>query len=275
METLEEKEQNLRRVLAAYGKIAIAFSGGVDSTLLLKIAHEVLGDQVIALSCQIAMSPRDEILRAHRFCDDSGIQYFICSPDVLSIDGVRANDQDRCYYCKRALFCSMIDVAKEQGFSIIADGTNVDDLSDYRPGRRALIELNVRSPLLEAGFTKQDIRDLSRKLGLPTWNMQSNACLATRVPFGERLSVELLSRIDSAEQQLHALGFTQVRVRAHGPVARIEVDPLEFGLLVSEPLKSKIVQAIKACGFTFTSVDLEGFRSGSLNRLVDEELFHG
>lgn len=265
MESLSEKELHLRSVLKEHKKLAIAFSGGVDSTLLLKIAAEELHDNVIAVSAKVPMTSAEDFRLACDFCKELGINHEVCEPDVLSIPEVKSNDSKRCYFCKSVLFSAMKDRAASLGFSVIADGTNTDDLGDYRPGLQALEELEVVSPFLEAGFSKEDIRVLSKQLGLSTWNKQSNACLATRVPYGSTLDVELLALIDRCEQKLHSCGFSQARLRVQDKLARIEVNPQDFELLISDDVRSDVVAFLKNQGFAYVTLDLEGFRSGSMN----------
>ena len=265
MASLSEKELYLRSYLRKQNMLAIAFSGGVDSTLLLKLAAEELGDKVIAVSAKLPMTSADDFRLACDFCKELGIKQVVCQPDVLSIPEVSSNDPKRCYFCKKALFTAMKTQAEEQGFFVIADGTNTDDLGDYRPGLLALEELEVVSPFLEAGFSKEDIRVLSKQLGLSTWNKQSNACLATRVPYGSTLDVELLALIDRCEQKLHSCGFSQARLRVQDKLARIEVNPQDFELLISDDVRSDVVAFLKNQGFAYVTLDLEGFRSGSMN----------
>lgn len=278
MDGIEKKYALLRESLSHFNSLAIAFSGGVDSTLLLTVAHEVLGSHVVAISCLAPMVPAAEAKATQHFCAERGIKQLICYPDVLSVPEFRTNQTDRCYYCKKFLFNTMIQKAQEAGFPVIADGTNVDDTKDYRPGMKALHELNVVSPLLDAGFTKNDIRLLSRKLNLQTWNTQSNACLATRFPYNTELSVQDLSRVDEAEAFLHRMGFEKVRVRVYQAnnecFARIEIDPTildnadQFVKLFGDGKRATIVHRLKALDFDQVTLDLQGFRSGSMNESI-------
>ncbi len=268
MVSLHDKELRLRTLLRSYSKLAIAFSGGVDSTLLLSLAAEELPGSVIAVTSRVPMTSAKEFEEAKLFCEEQGVNQLICTPDVLSLDQVKMNSPKRCYYCKTMLFFSMKEAAAENGYSIIADGTNVDDLADYRPGMKAIKELGVVSPFLEAGFTKKDIRDLSLQRSLSTWNKQSNACLATRIPYGQELSYDLLSRIDQAEELLHILGFTNVRLRVHNDVARIEIGLDQFTKLLDDSVRESIIEQVKDLGFSYITLDLEGFRTGSMNTEV-------
>lgn len=268
MVSLQDKELRLRTLLRSYSKLAIAFSGGVDSTLLLSLAAEELPGSVIAVTSRVPMTSAKEFEEAKLFCEEQGVKQLICTPDVLSLDQVKMNNPKRCYYCKTMLFSSMMEAAAENGYSIIADGTNVDDLADYRPGMKAIKELGVVSPFLEAGFTKKDIRDLSLQRSLSTWNKQSNACLATRIPYGQELTYDLLSRIDQAEELLHTLGFTNVRLRVHNDVARIEIGLDQFIKILDDSVRELIIKQVKDLGFSYITLDLEGFRTGSMNTEV-------
>lgn len=265
MVSLQDKELRLRSQLHSYSKLAIAFSGGVDSTLLLSLAAEELPGNVIAVTSHVPMTSAKEFEEAKSFCEVRGVEQLICNPEVLSLDQVKMNSPKRCYYCKSMLFSSMKEAAAEKGYSVIADGTNVDDLADYRPGMKAIKELNVVSPFLEVGFTKKDIRDLSLQLSLPTWNKQSNACLATRIPYGQELTYDLLSRIDQAEDFLHSLGFVNVRLRVHDDIARIEVGPEQIPKLIDSQVRELVISNLKDLGFNYITLDLEGFRTGSMN----------
>ena len=266
-----ERLTQLKAKLAAGGSIAIAFSGGVDSTFLAAVAREVLGDNMLAITVQGHAAPHKEIERTRAFCQERGIEHVVIGFDELSVPQFAANTPDRCYHCKKALFTQMLDVAHAHGIAILADGTNKDDEGDYRPGMRALVELGIASPLREAGFTKEQIRALSREMGLPSWNMPSAACLASRFAYGEAITEEKLRRVELAEDYLHGLGIMQLRVRVHGTdgeIARIEVPQAQIGQLVQEDTREALVNHLRSLGFTYVSLDLQGFRSGAMNEVL-------
>ena len=265
-EEIREKLENLRASIARSGPLAVAFSSGVDSTLLLKVAADVLGGGVIAVTARSRSFPERESREAAQFCTELGVKQIFTDVDQLSIEGFRENPPDRCYICKKELFGTMMAAAAEQGFSKVAEGSNMDDLGDYRPGLRAISELGVLSPLREAGLYKAEIREISRELGLPTWKKQSFACLATRFMYGEHITDEKLERVDRAEQLLMDLGFGQLRVRIHGEdgkLARIEIMPEEFEKLLA--CREEIVREFKKFGFEYTAMELAGYRMGSMN----------
>lgn len=265
---LEEKDQKLREILRDCGSLAVAFSGGVDSSFLLKTAHEVLGERVLALTVDSVFVPRSEIEEAAAFCQAYGIRQKSLYVDVLSIPRVGGNPPDRCYYCKHALFSLMQREAAAAGIMVLAEGSNLDDSGDYRPGMRAIAELGIRSPLREAELTKLEIRELSRRMGLPSWDKPSMACLASRVAYGEVLSGEKLRAVESSELLLRSLGLRQCRVRVHGTLARIEVPPQDFGLIMDEKNRRLILEKLRVYGFPYVSLDLAGFRSGSMNEVL-------
>lgn len=259
----EEKEKKLAVLLGKCMPLAIAFSGGVDSTYLLHKAALAGKGKVTALIMKTPSVPERELDEAVAFCKSRGISFFVLPADPFSAAGFRENGRDRCYICKHFLFSALLEKAKEEGISFVADGTNADDRKEFRPGLRALKELDIRSPLAEAGLTKKEIRELSEKEGLPTWNKPSFSCLATRFPYGEELTVEKLRRTEAAENLLAELGFTQRRVRVHGNLARIEVLPAEIPLLLER--RDMISSRLEELGFLYTTVDLKGFRSGSMD----------
>ena len=259
----EEKEKKLAVLLEKCMPLAIAFSGGVDSTYLLHKAALAGKEKVTALIMKTPSVPERELDEAVAFCKSRGISFFVLPADPFSAAGFKENGRDRCYICKHFLFSALLEKAKEEGIPFVADGTNADDRKEFRPGLRALKELDIRSPLAEAGLTKKEIRELSEKEGLPTWNKPSFSCLATRFPYGEELTVEKLRRTEAAENLLAELGFTQRRVRVHGNLARIEVLPTEIPLLLER--RDMISSRLEELGFLYTTVDLKGFRSGSMD----------
>ena len=259
----EEKEKKLVVLLEKCMPLAVAFSGGVDSTYLLHKAALAGKEKVTALIMKTPSVPKRELDEAVTFCKSRGISFFVLSADPFSAAGFRENGRDRCYICKHFLFSTLLEKAKEERIPFVADGTNADDRKEFRPGLRALKELDIRSPLAEAGLTKKEIRELSEKEGLPTWNKPSFSCLVTRFPYGEELTVEKLRRTEAAENLLAELGFTQRRVRVHGNLARIEVLPAEIPLLLER--RDMISSRLEELGFLYTTVDLKGFRSGSMD----------
>lgn len=259
----EEKEKKLAVLLEKCMPLAVAFSGGVDSTYLLHEAVKAGKEKVTALIMKTPSVPERELDEAVTFCKSRGISFFVLPADPFSAAGFRENGRDRCYICKHFLFSALLEKVKEEGIPFVADGTNADDRKEFRPGLRALKELDIRSPLAEAGLTKKEIRELSEKEGLPTWNKPSFSCLATRFPYGEELTVEKLRRTEAAENLLAELGFTQRRVRVHGNLARIEVLPAEIPLLLER--RDMISSRLEELGFLYTTVDLKGFRSGSMD----------
>lgn len=267
--TLQQKYTKLTRILKEIGTAAIAFSGGVDSTLLLKVASDTLGPgNVLALTAVAPIIPEFEIEQSKKLAQTFGVIHRLISNQALEDPEFVKNSPQRCYHCKRAIFSRFFDELKLFGFNVLLDGSNVDDMSDFRPGHQALKELNVRSPLLEAGLTKQDIRDLSKQLELPTWNMQALACLATRFPYGTPITLEKLENIERCENWLRQHAFNNYRVRCHDRLARIEIAPEDFHRIIDDATRKELVRTFKSCGFDYVSLDLEGYRSGSMNEVL-------
>jgi len=262
------KQENLKTILENLGSVAVAFSGGVDSTFLLKTAHDLLGDRVLAVTVRSPFYPNREFNEASQFVRAEGIEHVVIDFDELSIEGFSQNPPNRCYLCKSALFSLIRQIAHERNIPHIAEGSNADDVHDYRPGMQAIAELGILSPLREADLSKNEIRQLSQELGLPTWNKMSFACLASRFPYGEEITKERLTMIDAAEQFLWDAGFRQVRVRFHGNLVRIETDAAGIQRLLSESLRETIDHRFKELGFTYVSLDLQGYRTGSMNETL-------
>jgi len=268
---LEAKDKRLRDFLEGYGSLVVAFSGGLDSSLLLAVAHDVLGDRMLAVTAVSPIYPRRERAAAEALARALGVRFLqIETGDVARAD-FAANPPERCYLCKRELFGKLREIARKEKMAYVADGANADDLNDYRPGMRAARELGVVSPLVEAGLTKEDIRALSKRLGLATWDKASSACLASRIPYGEPITREKLAMIEAAEEFLEALGFRQVRVRHHGKVARIEVAPDEIERLASAAVRERVVHKLREIGYHYVCLDAEGYRTGSLNEVLPRD----
>ena len=266
--TIHDKYRVLQENLKALGSVAVAFSSGVDSTFLLKAAQEALDDKVIAVTASSCSFPKRELEEAKAFCEKNGICQIIVESEELDIDGFRQNPKNRCYLCKHELFEKIWEIAKENGMNAVAEGSNMDDNGDYRPGLIAVKELGVSSPLRQAEFSKAEIRELSKEMGLPTWDKQSFACLSSRFVYGETINEKKLGMVDRAEQLLLDLGFHQVRVRIHGEMARIELLPSEFGKFMEESCRTKVYDYLKKLGFTYVTLDLGGYRTGSMNETL-------
>jgi uncharacterized protein len=258
----------LKAYLNNLNSVAIAFSSGVDSTFLLKVAHDVLGDQVVAVTARSCSFPVRELKEAEEFCRKEGIRHIIVDSEELDIEGFRHNPRNRCYLCKHELFTKIIAIAQENHLAYVAEGSNMDDNGDYRPGLKAVAELHVVSPLRYVGLYKEEIRQLSKELGLTTWNKQSFACLSSRFVYGEEISPEKLSMVDKAEQLLLDLGFTQLRVRIHGTIARIEVGQDEILRLAAPEIRRQVSEALHGLGFSYVTLDMDGYQTGSMNRTL-------
>ena len=268
MDALHEKKLKLEEYLKELGSIAVAYSSGVDSTFLLKVAKDVLKDNVIAVTARSASFPKRELDEATEFCKKEGIRQLFVDIDEMSIEGFRKNPVNRCYYCKHEVFTRITEAAVNCGIKYVAEGSNIDDNGDYRPGLKAVEELGIKSPLRYAGLTKSEIRALSKELGLPTWEKPSFACLASRFVYGEAITEEKLGMVDRAEQMLLDLGFKQFRVRVHGNIARIEVLPEEISKLMEETVRSVVYKRFKEIGFDYVTMDMAGYRTGSMNETL-------
>ena len=267
------KYQRLRAILEEMGDVAVGYSGGVDSTLLLKVASEVLGSRSLAVIGRSETYPTREFEEAVRLAGTIGARYLVVTTEETDNLKFQENPPDRCYFCKTELFGKLAQIAREQGIRNIADGTIVDDMGDFRPGMRAKSEKQVRSPLLEASFSKNDVRELSRHLDLPTWDKPAFACLSSRFPYGTGITRENLTRVDRAETLLRDEGFRFFRVRFHDErTARIEVGPQEIGRLLDDALRERIVSRLKELGFIYVTLDLQGYRTGSMNEALPEDV---
>lgn len=264
----ESKEQKLNELLRSFGSVIIAFSGGTDSAYLAYVASVALGERAIAVTGDSASYPTFQRELADQITAKFGIRHEIVFTEEFDDLNYTSNPPNRCYYCKSELYTKLDQLARERGIEVICDGTNADDVGDYRPGRQAARELGVRSPLLECGLSKSDIRELSLRAGLQTWNEPASACLSSRVPYGQVVTIEKLSMVDKAEIALKKLGFRQVRVRHHGDVARIEVAKEELPRALDPAMAHRMSAALKALEFKYVTLDLDGYRTGSLNEAL-------
>jgi len=249
--------------------VIVAYSGGVDSTLLLKIAHDVLGEKAIAITSVSASFPKNELDEARNIANIIGTKHVLIDGHELEDQRYTQNPQNRCYFCKQNVYTHMVEYSLQHGYQYILDGTNADDLNDHRPGRQAALEKGLRSPLMEAGLTKADIRTLAQQFGLPNWNKPSAACLSSRIPYGTPIEVSVLHQIEQAENLLHHMGFSQVRVRFHNQIARLELETKDFSVALEKRLE--ITAGLKALGFSYITLDLNGFRSGSMNEVLKKD----
>jgi uncharacterized protein len=270
--TLKDKHESLQKILKDLGQVVVAYSGGVDSTFLLKAAVDTLGAaNVVACTSVGPAEPGNQYERARQAAENIGVRLMVIEAGEMEDPKFTANNPDRCFHCKSSLCHKLLDVARERGFEHVVFGTNYDDLDDYRPGNQAIKAFGVRSPLAEAGLTKEEIRQLSRQAGLPTADQPASPCLASRLPYGLEVTERRLQQIDQAESFLRSLGFVEFRVRHHDTIARIEVRGQDISKLSAEPVRTKVVEKLKSLGFRFITVDLQGFRTGSLNEALSPE----
>jgi len=266
---LKTKTEKLKKIFRTMGRVLVAYSGGVDSTLLLKVAKDSLGEgSVLAVTALSPLYPERELAGVKKLIQTLGVRHLLIESNELEIAGFSKNPPNRCYYCKKELFGELLHLAEKESIPFIVEGSTLDDDKDHRPGRIAIQELGIRSPLKEALFTKKDVRELSRELSLPTWDKPSFACLASRFPYGEEITPEGLRMVDDAEDFLFSLGFKQVRVRHYQNLARIEILQEEMGRLMEGALREKVVSHLKGVGFKYVTLDLQGFRSGSMNEVL-------
>ena len=267
---VEEKLTKLKEIINTLDSVVVAFSGGVDSTLVTKVCYDVLKDNAMAVTARSETYPDFEFKEAQKLAREIGIKHLVIDTSELAIEGFANNPPERCYFCKTELFGKLKDIAKEHGFLNVADGANLDDTKEFRPGLQASKELHVRSPLKEAGLAKKDIREVSKMLNLPNWNKPAYACLSSRFPYGQSITEEKISMVSEAEKYLRGLGLIQFRVRHHETIARIEVLPEDIHILTNSPAREELAAKFKKIGFTYVTLDLEGYRSGSMNEILSE-----
>jgi len=265
----EQKLQLLKETIRELGSLAVAFSGGVDSTFLVKVAHDILGDKCVAVTARSSTYPLREFNEASEFARQENITHVIVDSEELDIEGFAQNPINRCYFCKHELFSKIWDVARERNIRNVADGSNIDDLGDFRPGMDAAKDMKVVSPLKECGLTKDDIRKLSKDLNLPTWDKPAFACLSSRFPYGNTITREKLQMVEKAEEFLRDKGFRQIRVRHHEDIARIEVGKEELGSILETGKMREIALHIKGLGFAYVALDMLGYRTGSMNEVIN------
>lgn len=265
---LDEKYARLQETLRSLGRVAVAFSGGVDSTFLMRVAHDVLGKNALAVTASSESYPVEEFRMARELARSMGARQIVIQTRESGDPDYARNAPDRCYFCKSELFDEMAKVAEREGIPHILDGSNADDTGDYRPGSRAAGERGVKSPLRDCGLAKEEIRELSRRLGLPTWNRPASPCLSSRIPYGSAITNEKLREVEAAERVLREAGFEEVRVRHHGPIARIEIPVAGFDRLLDPGLRDTVIGELRKIGFVYVTLDLRGFRSGSMNEVL-------